>query len=138
MTPEQIALVRRSFGDILPIRDNMAAAFYKRLFTIAPETRALFAEDMTEQRVKLMDTLNVIVDRLDDPDGLTEAARALGARHAGYGVTTAHYVPVGAALIWAFEAQLGPRFTAPMRAAWADAYAALAGAMLDGALADTK
>lgn len=139
MTPEQIALVRRSFGDVLPLRDTMAAAFYKRLFMVAPETRGLFADDMREQRAKLMVTLGAVVDGLDDLDDVAEQARALGQRHAQYGVTPAHYVPVGAALIWAFEVQLGPRFTAPTRAAWAEAYAILSSAMLDGAaLAVTK
>lgn len=135
---DQIALVRRSFGDVLPERDALAAAFYKRLFTIAPETRALFPDDMRAQRAKLIDTLGAVVDALHDIDAVATQARALGARHARYGVTAAHYQPVGEALIWAFEAQLGRRFTAPARAAWVEAYLLVSSAMLEGARAVMK
>jgi hemoglobin-like flavoprotein len=50
----------------------------------------------------------------------------LGQRHKGYGVTAAHYAPVGAALLWTLEKGLGPDFTPEVKAAWTETYTALA------------
>ena len=50
---------------------------------------------------------------------LSPIPRALGARHAGYGVHTADYQTVGAALLDALAAVLGDGFDAPTRQAWA-------------------
>ena len=52
MTPEQVKSVQDSFAKVVPIADTAASIFYDRLFTIAPETRALFPGDMAEQRRK--------------------------------------------------------------------------------------
>ncbi len=87
MTPERIALVRESFAKVRPIADDAAALFYGRLFQIAPEVRPLFPADLTEQGRKLMTTLAVVVNSLDDLPALLPVVQRLGARHAGYGVT---------------------------------------------------
>ena len=57
------------------------------------------------------------------------AVRDLGSRHPRYGVTTEHYAPVGAALLWTLEQGLGSSFTTDVKAAWSQAYTSLAGAM---------
>jgi hemoglobin-like flavoprotein len=57
------------------------------------------------------------------------SVQALGQRHRGYGVTAGQYGPVGAALLWTLEQGLGSDFTAETKAAWAEAYTTLAGAM---------
>jgi hemoglobin-like flavoprotein len=46
-----------------------------------------------------------------------------------YGVTAAHYAPVGAALLWTLEKGLGPDFTPEVKMAWTETYTALAGVM---------
>lgn len=130
MTPEQIASVRDSFGKVAPIADQAAALFYGRLFETAPETRALFKSDMSEQGRKLMATLAVVVRGLDDLPSLMPAVTRLAERHAGYGVAAAHYVPVGAALLWTLEQGLGEGFTPEVKDAWTTAYGTLSGAMI--------
>ena len=60
--------------------------------------------------------------------------KALGARHAGYGVTVAHYGIVGDALMWTLERGLGDAFTPEVRSAWAKVYGVLAGTMQTGAI----
>jgi hypothetical protein len=50
MTPEQITLVQQSFAKVAPISAQAAVLFYDRLFEVAPSVRAMFPEDMTEQR----------------------------------------------------------------------------------------
>ena len=45
-----------------------AELFYGRLFEIAPQVRAMFPDDMTEQRKKLMATLAIVVNGLNNLD----------------------------------------------------------------------
>jgi hemoglobin-like flavoprotein len=133
MTPEQIGLLRTSFDKVRPISEDAARLFYARLFEIAPEVRPLFKGDMAEQGRKLMATLAVVVNGIDDLSRLLPAVEGLGRRHAGYGVTDQHFAPVGAALIWTLEQGLGEDFTPEVRTAWLDAYGTLAAVMQDAA-----
>jgi hemoglobin-like flavoprotein len=134
MTPEQVSEIKASFSKVAPIAEQAAALFYGRLFEIAPEVRPLFkATDMKEQGRKLMGTLAVVVKGLDDLPALMPAVQALAVKHNGYGVTAAHYAPVGAALLWTLEQGLGDGFTPSVRDAWTSAYGTLSGAMIAAA-----
>ncbi len=129
MTPQQIELVQTSFRKVVPIAGTAADLFYNRLFEIAPETRSLFPADLKDQKVKLMAMLGTAVTNLHKLETILPAVKALGERHKGYGVTAAHYAPVGAALLWTLEKGLGPDFTPDVKAAWTETYTALAGVM---------
>ena len=126
MTPRQIMLVQTSFAQVTPIAATAADLFYGRLFQIAPDVRAMFPDDLSGQKKKLMAMLGTAVADLSHLDTRLPAVRAPGRRHTGYGVGTAHYVPVGVALLWALEKGLGDVFTAEVREAWAAAYRILA------------
>src|ERR1700738_5239721 len=94
-----------------------AALFYGRLFEIAPAVKPLLRGDMTEQGCKLMTeqgcklmaTLGVVVNSLGNLEAVLPAASALATRHVDYGVKAADYTPVGAALLWTLEQNLGLR-----------------------------
>lgn len=129
MTPQQIELVQTSFKKVVPIAGAAADLFYGRLFEIAPDVRPMFPQDMTEQKTKLMAMLGTAVTNLHKLDEILPAVKAMGERHKGYGVTTAHYAPVGAALLWTLEQGLGPDFTPEVKEAWTETYTALAGVM---------
>ena len=129
MTPQQIDLVQASFKKVVPIAGTAADLFYDRLFEIAPEVRALFPDDMTEQKKKLMAMLGTAVASLHKLDTILPAVQALGQRHKGYGVTADQYAPVGAALLWTLEKGLGEDFTPEVKAAWTETYTTLAGVM---------
>ena len=129
MTPQQIELVQTSFKKVVPIAGTAADLFYDRLFEIAPDVRPMFPQDMKEQKVKLMAMLGTAVTNLHRLDEILPAVKALGQRHKGYGVTAAHYAPVGAALLWTLEKGLGADFTPEVKAAWTETYTALAGVM---------
>jgi len=129
VTPHQIELVQSSFKKVVPIAGAAADLFYDRLFEIAPEVRPLFPGDLTEQKKKLMGMLSTAVANLHKLDAILPAVKDLGRRHRGYGVTVAHYAPVGTALLWTLEQGLGPDFTPEVKAAWTDTYTALAGVM---------
>jgi hemoglobin-like flavoprotein len=129
MNREQIKLVQESFEKVVPIADAAAALFYGRLFDLDPALEALFKGDMVEQGRKLMQMIGVAVKGLDRLEQVLPAVRALGARHAGYGVREQDYDTVGRALIWTLKKGLCDAFTPEAEAAWAETYATLAGVM---------
>lgn len=132
MTPDQIALIRSHAARLKGIEDDFAAAFYARLFQIAPQLRRMFPADLAEQRMKLMTAVVFAVNALDRPEALAPALHSLGARHAAYGVTVAHFAPVAEALTDTLAVALGTGFDAQAQQAWAAALGALAGLMAEG------
>ncbi|MBN8987093.1 MAG: hemin receptor [Rhizobiales bacterium] len=133
MTPEQVNLVQQSFAKVAPISEQAAVLFYGRLFEVAPAVRAMFPDDMTEQRKKLMATLAVVVGGLTNLEAILPAASALARRHVGYGAKPEHYPVVGSALLWTLEKGLGEHWTPETAAAWTAAYATLSGYMISEA-----
>ena len=130
MTPEQVRLVQESFAKVKPIADEAATLFYGRLFELAPQVRALFPDDMTEQRKKLMAMLAVVVNGLSNLESVLPAASALAKRHVNYGAKPAHYPVVGSALLWTLEKGLGDAWTPEIADAWTAAYGTLSGYMI--------
>src|ERR1700730_18449267 len=122
MTPEQITLVQQSFSKVAPISEAASVLFYDRLFEVAPSVRAMFPEDMTEQRKKLMGMLAGVVGCLSNLESILPAASALAKRHVGYGAKAEHYPVVGATLLWTLEKGLGDGWTPDIADAWGTAY----------------
>jgi hemoglobin-like flavoprotein len=133
LTQTQKTLVQKSFATIVPIADDAAALFYRRLFEIDPSLESMFKGNMAEQRRKLMQMLTAAVKGLDRLEQLVPVVQDLGRRHAGYGVADRHYETVGAALIWTLEMGLGKAFTAETREAWVTVYTLIATTMKDAA-----
>jgi len=134
MHESHVTLVQESWEQVLPIADTAAQLFYQRLFELDPSLRQLFTQsDMAEQRKKLMQMITVAVRGLTRLDELAPAVEALGNRHAGYGVTDAHYDTVATALLWTLEQGLGEGFTPDVRDAWIETYTILATVMQNGA-----
>src|SRR5258705_6413752 len=129
MTQAQVNLVKQSFAKVAPISETAAVIFYDRLFEIAPQVKAMFPADMTEQRKKLMVTLAVVVDGLGNLQSILPAASALAQRHVSYGAKPEHYPVVGAALLWTLEKGLGDVWTADVAEAGTPASGALSGFM---------
>lgn len=63
--------------------------------------------------------LVVLVEGLDDFEQQRPALRAMGLRHAAYGVVQAHYDTLAAALLWALGHMLRPEFSPDTESAWA-------------------
>ena len=131
MNTNQILLVQASFDLVRPIADQAAETFYNRLFEIAPHYRHMFKNDIRKQGAMLMSTLGLAVGSLNNLEKILPAVRALGQRHAGYGVTAEHYQPVAEAFLWTLEFYLGEEFTPALKEAWVEAYTTLAGVMIE-------
>src|SRR5262249_22808372 len=130
MTPDQIKLVQQSFAKVAPISEQAAVLFYDRLFEIAPTVRAMFPNDMTEQRRKLMATLAIVVNGLSNLEMILPAASSLATRHVAYCAKAEHYPVVGAALLWTLEKGLGADWTPEVAKAWTAAYTTLSEFMI--------
>lgn len=131
MTSEQIILVKASFAKIKPVAEEAAVLFYAKLFDLDPDLRRLFKGGIREQGQKLMQMLEFAVTGLDRVNELVPAVRALGERHAGYGVEELHYETVGEALLWMLEEALGAEYTIETKEAWAAVYNLLSQTMID-------
>lgn len=129
----EVSLVKDSWTKVVPIAATAADIFYGKLFEKDPSLRPLFAEDMTEQKKKLMQMIGRVVSALDKLETVVPAVQELGRRHTGYGVQPAHYAVVGEALLETLEAGLGEAFTEEVEAAWATAYQILATTMIEAA-----
>lgn len=144
LTEKQKELIVQSWRLVVPIAETAADLFYKRLFEENPQYRALFPEDMSRQKRKLMTTLKFVVHALDwasqdwdeqvDPEeDLFLVVLALGRRHGElYKIPDESYPAVGAALLWTLDYGLGDAFTPEVKEAWSTVYSILSTTMLMG------
>jgi hemoglobin-like flavoprotein len=130
LTRDACRLVQASFAEIEPVADNVAAAFYLRMFELNPTLVRLFKTDMQKQGLKFMEKLAVAVMGLEDLESIAPLVAALGRRHGEYGVRPADYETAREALLWALGEGLGPTFNAELRDAWSAAFATLATEMI--------
>src|SRR5262245_7945674 len=128
----QVKLVQESFAHVVPIADVAGLLFYERIFTLAPEARALFGDDIARQATRTMGALAMAVEGLDDIPSIADFLVRLGARHVRYGVVPEHFALVGSALLWTLDQGLGDLFTDDVREAWTAAYGVITEAMLTG------
>ena len=133
ITLQQKELVKKTWVMVVPIADTAAGLFYGRLFELEPAYKAMFKNDMTEQGKKLMKTINIAVEALDNLEPLIPTLKKMGADHAGYGVQDRDYNVVGASLLWTLEKGLGDAFTDEVKNAWGAVYEVLASVMKQGA-----
>jgi hemoglobin-like flavoprotein len=127
-------LLETSFQAIVLHGEAFVTAFYERLFTRFPETRAFFAAtDMLEQRKKLQQSLALIVAHMQHPEVLGDMLKGLGQRHATYGIRPEHYPLVGAVLLEAFADFLGKHWTQAHHDVWVKGYEAVSNLMMQGA-----
>ena len=134
ITPADIALVKQTWGKVVPIANTAATLFYERLFATNPQIAPMFAGvDLPEQRKKLVKAITLVVMSLDRIDTLLPMIREMGLRHAGYGVSDEHYDQVGGTLLWTLQAGLGEAWSEEAASAWTAAYRLLADTMIAGA-----
>jgi hemoglobin-like flavoprotein len=123
-----------SFDLVAPKGDELVETFYARLFETAPSVKPLFASsDMNHQRTMLLSALVLLRKSLRDVDSVVPALKRMGARHVGYGAAPAHYPVVGEVLIGSMAEIAGPAWEPRFERAWGEAFAVVAGAMLEGA-----
>jgi len=134
VTTTDIALIKKSWIDVRKIKPEILGdVFYTKLFYDNPELRKMFPQEMEEQNKKLIDMLNVIIERLENLNELKGEIIAVAKRHVDYGVKTEHYNMVGAALLWTLQKALGKDWTEELKTAWINCYNGLSGTMITAA-----
>ena len=127
----QVELLEHSFSDVAAQGEAFAAAFYERLFTLAPETRALFAgTTMDQQEQKLLAALVLVMEHLREPEALAPVLKHLGDMHLAYDVTPEGFEVGGEALLETLRLFLGEQWTPDLHTAWAEAYGSIVTLML--------
>lgn len=126
ISPSQVALVERSMSLVSDDRVRFSKRFYARLFKLAPETRSMFPDDMTEQREKLVDELVFLAHAAPDLDRFSDEAVRLGMHHRGLGVTTEHYEVLEKVLLGTLGEVAGVAWSDELRDAWSALYRAVA------------
>lgn len=133
LSVQQIQLIRDSWQRVIPMKEKAAELFYARLFELDPLVKPLFKGKLDSQGDKLMLTMNVVVNSLDNLGEVEAMLQAMGKRHIIYGVEAAHYETVGAAFLWVLQQGLGEHYTAEVEEAWTIAYGVIATTMIQAA-----
>ncbi len=132
MTPEQIRLVRQSLDGLAPVWSEVAGKVYNRFFELAPDTRGLFPGDLEPLKIKLMDTITVIVGYLENPGMFESIINHSGRQHQRFGARSEHFASFRTALLEGLEQQFGTAFTPQLRDAWFVLYDRVQKEMLRG------
>lgn len=131
LTARDVELVQRSFAALEPQAAQLVERFYTTLFDKNPKLRALFPSDLGEQKQKLAATLKIAVQGASDLAKLVPALKALGAKHAAYGVTEQHFEQVGGALLVTLADVAGPIWNEDLTLAWTRIYGVIASTMIE-------
>ncbi|MEG4087646.1 AAA family ATPase [Microcoleus sp. POL10_C6] len=128
-----IELLERTLALVKPRSDEFVSNFYEILFDSSSQIKSLFMNtNMAQQKEKLWQSLEIIIENLRKPQLINVFAKGLGATHAKYGVSVEHYPVVANALIQALKAQMGLEWTPKTEKAWVEAYTIIQSAMIDG------
>ena len=132
MSKREKHLVANSWSVLSIDHSKLAHTFYEHLFTLAPNLKSLFKNDIHTQEIKFMDTLNYLITRMDDLTESTKKMKTLGLKHKGYGTKESHYSIFWKALLHTFEFYLKDEFTEELHVAWDKLYVSVAEFMILG------
>jgi hemoglobin-like flavoprotein len=144
ITEEQKAIILANWRLAVPIADTLADLFYRRLFSLKPEYRSLFGEDLASQKQKLLQMLAFITrslewggaawsDEVPPDDDLFLVLLALGRRHAVlYNVPDEGYEAVIDSLLWSLDYSFGKAFDNQAYEAWSQVMTLVANTMVLG------
>lgn len=133
MTEDEVAIVKESWAQVLPIADVAMEQFYCRLFELDPSLARLFEKkDMAEQQSHLANAIDLVVTHLHQPEALVRPLQDLGARHVKYGVAANDFQVVGKALLATLESGLADLWTNAHLKAWTAAWEIVVGQIMIG------
>lgn len=134
-----VEALSESFEVIVEREPLVAARFYPILFARYPEVRPLFGRFSDEEQQRMLtEMLVAVVDHVEDGDWLETELKALGERHATYGVRPEMFPMVGECLLATFEEVAGDRWEPRFEQAWVEAYGAITALTLTGYPEDAR
>jgi hemoglobin-like flavoprotein len=129
LTEAEKRALRFSFKLLEPSRDHFVELFHRNLFQAHPELRHMFSGDLGDQRRKLVTTLKLAVESVEQINDVTPTLKLLGTGHRIYGVAPEQYDHFREALLVTLEQCLKKQFTGDARSAWAKVHDYMAGVM---------
>jgi nitric oxide dioxygenase len=128
-----VALLQSSFLKLEPQAQEFSDTFYRILLNKYPRLRPLFSEtDMEKQKVKLIESLKLVMVNVYNTEALTFILKNLGKRHVQYGAVLTDYPLIGDALLQSLDRHLGEDWTPEVRETWTLAYQMIADTMAAG------
>jgi nitric oxide dioxygenase len=128
-----IKLLISSFLKIEPQADEFAATFYYILFEKYPDMVPLFAKtDMEKQKTRLIESLQLVMGNIHNPETSASILRNLGYKHVSYGAVLTDYPLIGDALLQALERHLGKDWNPEVEQAWTIGYQKISDLMIEG------
>ena len=129
-----VPLLRSSFELIVSRQPQITPRFYEILFSRYPQVKPLFGRSSGPAQAEMLQSaLVAVMDHLEDASWLQQTLHAMGAKHVDYGVTTEMYDWVGDSLLATLAEHAGSDWNDELKAAWLEAYQAIAGLMQQGA-----
>nr|WP_081531510.1 globin domain-containing protein [Rhodovulum sp. P5] len=122
MDPQYTSIVVDSAKRLFSSKGRMADHFYTRLFEIAPESRALFGNDMAKQKKVFSGALAMLIGQIGDRNRLKTSVGYVARMHAKKGVTPEYLAIGGQAFHQAVCDFYGDACTEDLQRAWAAAY----------------
>ena len=112
----------------------ITTTFYRNLFCAHPELSNLFNmgnQASGAQQQSLASAVFAYAANIDNPAALGPVIQRIVHKHVSVGIRAEHYPIVGKHLLGAIAQTLGDAATAPLLAAWEEAYGALAALFID-------
>ncbi len=113
-----IGRLEASFAVLRPRSAELAERFYAKIFAAHPHLRKMFPDDMTAQNVKLVNSLEMIINGLKHPAQVRTRLAELGATHSAKGVKPEHYPIVCQFMLEAMAELGGTRWTKEVCEDW--------------------
>ena len=125
LSDREVKLLRHSFARLARRYNVIACLIFDRLFELDPTLRPLFPDDMRDRNRKLMETIALIVQRLDQPAAVALLVRQLGQRYDVDYVLRQHHAAFGEALLWGLRYGLVTGYNDEVEQSWVRLYALL-------------
>ncbi|SDF31890.1 Hemoglobin-like flavoprotein [Celeribacter baekdonensis] len=132
---KQISLVRNDFRRLAPARPEMFKWFYDRLFEIAPHTRDLYSESLTEESSRVNGLLEIAFLSLDHPQAMFATLHTLGRDFSGFGIWETKLHLVVDLLVEVFAEFGGEDWGSELEKAWHSVLIFIAQGMKEGVVA---
>lgn len=137
-------LIRSSWEQAIKNKKKFGVDVFIRLFKHHPHSQDLFEqlrdipiEELHENRkmkahaLRVMASLNSLVENLDDIEVLLEMLQNVGRTHIRHHVDKHYYDGLGTALMEAFEEELKDKFSQKTKDAWLKAYGVMTKVIVD-------
>jgi hemoglobin-like flavoprotein len=118
LTSDQLDAVRASMKTLAPRGEQLADAFFARLFKAHPPLRAMFPTDSTRRNQDLLAGLETLIRSANRLNVIENSLMDFGARNQHSGILPHHYGMARDAMLDAMHQTMGADWTSELEDAW--------------------